>query len=423
MNAIGFDIPGNGVVVRPSAIIVGLLVGTIVTIVCRRSSRPARPRASRRSPRCATSRSSGRSTVLRRIVIGGAIAALGIVAAVPRAVRRQRHRVVRRRRRAAHASSACSCSARCSPRPVALVIGAPLTKLKGITGSLARENAARNPRRTATTGGRADDRRLARRLHHDLRGVGQGVDRRRDRPAAQDRLHRHSSSGGGGPGRRSQPRRSRSRSRRCPRSRPSTPVRLGDAGDQRQPHVRRRPSIPRPRRQLFDFGSVAGSFADLDDRTAIAVSKRKANDNHWKLGDTIPVTFVKTGDAAAARSRTSTRTTRSATTSSRSRRYEKNFTDQLDFLIFAKLKPGVSARRRAATAIEPLLDAVPDREAAGQRAVQGRPEDADQPGRWSLVYVLLFLAVIIALIGIANTLDALDPRANARDRAAARGRR
>ncbi len=66
-------------------------------------------------------------------------------------VRRQRHRCVGARR-AARSCSACSCSARCSHAASRCAIGAPLTKIKGITGSLARENAARNPRRTATTG-------------------------------------------------------------------------------------------------------------------------------------------------------------------------------------------------------------------------------------------------------------------------------
>ena len=37
-------------------------------------------------------------------------------------------------------------------RQLARVIGGPLTKLRGIVGSMSRENAARNPRRTATTG-------------------------------------------------------------------------------------------------------------------------------------------------------------------------------------------------------------------------------------------------------------------------------
>ena len=36
-------------------------------------------------------------------------------------------------------------------RPVTKVLGAPLPRLKGTTGRLARENAMRNPRRTSTT--------------------------------------------------------------------------------------------------------------------------------------------------------------------------------------------------------------------------------------------------------------------------------
>ncbi len=36
-------------------------------------------------------------------------------------------------------------------RPVSRVVGAPLPRIKGMTGTLARENAIRNPRRTAAT--------------------------------------------------------------------------------------------------------------------------------------------------------------------------------------------------------------------------------------------------------------------------------
>ena len=48
-------------------------------------------------------------------------------------------------------SSVRSCSGRCSPAQLSKIISAPLPRIKGMTGTLARENAARNPKRTATT--------------------------------------------------------------------------------------------------------------------------------------------------------------------------------------------------------------------------------------------------------------------------------
>ena len=82
--------------------------------------------------------------------------------------------------------------------------------------------------------------------------------------------------------------------------------------------------------------------------------------------------------------------------------FEKNATDQLDLQIFAKLKPGVSADA-GRKAIEPLLKPFPT--AKLQDNAQYKADQKAQVNRiLALVYVLLFLAVIIALIGIANTL-------------------
>ena len=48
----------------------------------------------------------------------------------------------------------------------------------GMAGTLARENATRNPRRTCGNGVGADDRCRPGGVHHGVRGVGQGVDQR-----------------------------------------------------------------------------------------------------------------------------------------------------------------------------------------------------------------------------------------------------
>ena len=54
-------------------------------------------------------------------------------------------------------------------RPLARLIGAPLARFQGLTGQLARENAIRQPQRTAVTAVGADDRPRARRARGDLR--------------------------------------------------------------------------------------------------------------------------------------------------------------------------------------------------------------------------------------------------------------
>src|SRR5205085_2403711 len=125
-------------------------------------------------------------------------------------------------------------------------------------------------------------------------------------------------------------------------------------------------------------------------------------DQHWKLGDIVPVTFQKTGTVplridyifkergVAGNYLTSLST------------FEKNVTDQLDVQVFAKLKPGVSAKQ-GRDAIEPLLKAYPT--AKLKDNAQYKSDQKAQINKILVfVYILLIIAVIIALIGIANTL-------------------
>ena len=206
----------------------------------------------------------------------------------------QRHRV-RRPRRAADPSSACSCSARCSHAASRLAIGAPLARIKGITGELAARERGAQPAAHCDHRRGGDDRGVARRLHHDLRGVGQRVDQRArstrsSRPTTSSRraaamVRRHGTQPRAGQG-----------DRRAARDRTaSTPVRLGQVGiNDGRTFVNATDSVagaaavrPRRRRGLVRRPST---------NNGIAVSKRKADANHWKLGRSMPVTFVKTGN-------------------------------------------------------------------------------------------------------------------------------
>ena len=111
---IGIDIPAGGVVVEPRTVIVSLIAGLGVSVASAVVPGPPGVARCRRSPPCATSPSTTRASSRVRMVIGGAIAGLGVLRPGRRAVRRRR-----RRRWSASAppwcSSAWPCSARCSP--------------------------------------------------------------------------------------------------------------------------------------------------------------------------------------------------------------------------------------------------------------------------------------------------------------------
>jgi putative ABC transport system permease protein len=146
--ALGASLPQEGTVFKTRTIVVGLLVGTVVTVAS--SLAPAR-RATRVPPLAAMREEAAQAqppTRLRKILSwallvlgaalmlitlfgGGALPLLGLGAIL-----------------------LFIAIALLSPRlvpPIAGAVGAPLERLRGVAGRLARENALRNPSRTAVT--------------------------------------------------------------------------------------------------------------------------------------------------------------------------------------------------------------------------------------------------------------------------------
>jgi putative ABC transport system permease protein len=157
---------------------------------------------------------------------------------------------------------------------------------------------------------------------------------------------------------------------------------------------------PKPAARLFNFGDVAGSLGSLTP-DGIAVSKKKADDHHWKLGDTIHATFVKTGDQTLRIQNIFKENTFGDYYISLAN-YQRNFVDQLDSTVFANLKPGVSAEQ-GRKAIEHVAKPYPNAKVFNNAQFkQDQEKNINQVV--ALIYVLLFLALFIALIGIANTL-------------------
>jgi putative ABC transport system permease protein len=283
-------------------------------------------------------------------------------------------------------------------RGLARAIGAPLTKIKGITGTLARENAARSPRRTATTGAAVMIAVfLVGTITIFAASANASISAAIDNQLKTDYIIT-SGSNGGGPLAGLSPSLGESIAA-LPEVETSTPVRLGEAGiNGSRTFVNA--TDTQAGSQLLDLDTVAGSLANIEDN-GIGVSKRKADDHHWKIGTILPTTFVKTGKVPLKvgfiyKANTFGDYFISLKT------YEKNYTDQLDFLILAKLKPGVSTEQ-GRKAIEPLLKPYPT-----AKLKDNAQYKADQKKQINQVvtffYVLLFLAVIIAAIGITNTM-------------------
>jgi putative ABC transport system permease protein len=150
--AFGADLPQEGLVLKPRTVIVALLVGTVVTMLA--SLAPAR-RATRVPPLAAMREEAATPqppTLLRTIlswallIVGAAAVLLGLFAGGP----------------AGQALGLLGIGAilvfiavaLLSPRlvpPIAAAVGYPLERLRGVAGRLARENALRNPGRTAVT--------------------------------------------------------------------------------------------------------------------------------------------------------------------------------------------------------------------------------------------------------------------------------
>jgi len=150
--AFGANLPQEGLVLKPRTIIVALLVGTVVTMLS--SLAPARratrvpPLAAMREEAAAPEPPTRRRKILSwaLLFIGAAAVLIGLFGGGP----------------AGQALGLLGIGAilvfiavaLLSPRlvpPIAAAVGYPLERLRGVAGCLARENALRNPGRTAVT--------------------------------------------------------------------------------------------------------------------------------------------------------------------------------------------------------------------------------------------------------------------------------
>jgi len=147
--AFGADLPAQGTVLLPRTVVVAMVLGTVLTVVA--SLSPAL-RATRVAPLAALHEGAvlprGRLAALR-LPLAVAITVLGVALLVLGLAGSGALELV-----GAGAATIFIGVAMSSPyvvKPLASVIGAVMERLRGVTGRIARENATRNPSRTAST--------------------------------------------------------------------------------------------------------------------------------------------------------------------------------------------------------------------------------------------------------------------------------
>jgi len=176
-DAFGFALPAGGLAVDTTAVLLPIVVGVVVTLVA--GTAPA-VKAARVSPLAALRNVAvdRASTSPRRAAAGTVLTAIG-VAVVLTAVLGGGNSVLGRAGLGALLTIVgVVVLGPVVARAAAGVIGAVPARLRGITGALARENAMRNPRRTAGTASGPHGRRGRGHAVHRVRGVAQDRGRR-----------------------------------------------------------------------------------------------------------------------------------------------------------------------------------------------------------------------------------------------------
>ncbi len=143
----GLDLPGNGLVVEASPMIISFVIGLGATLVA--ATMPA-IRSSRIAPIEALRDAAAESTAVSKIrAAAGLLIGVAGVLVVVTATRTDDGAMVRAGLGSLLVFVAAVTLGPVLARPAAAVVGAPVAGTRGLVGQLARRNAMRNPRRTA----------------------------------------------------------------------------------------------------------------------------------------------------------------------------------------------------------------------------------------------------------------------------------
>jgi putative ABC transport system permease protein len=389
-DAVGIDIPATGTVLTTQTIVISALTGTILTVVS--SVMPAR-KAAKVAPVAALRDLAVDDASRSRLrTIAGTIATAASVAALLAGLSGGTLALV-----GLGALGVFLGVAMLGPvlaRPVGRILGWPIARTRAVAGTLARDNAIRNPKRTAATASAlmigvalvgfitifaqsakaSINAGIADHFRGDLvidskAGDGAGLSpqlaaqlRARPEVAAVASLQR-------------------------------VPALVDGTGTDLS--VYSTTSLP----SLFDLHVASGSIQDLG-TDGIAVSKDEAASKQWQVGDEVDVTFASgvtqhlTVEVIYDADPAMFVSTEAAGAAG---------VEPLDQTLYVKGGPGAGAAT-ARTAVESVADAYPT-----AKVMDTAQYEADQAGQinliLNLIYAMLGLAIVIAVMGIGNTLS------------------
>src|SRR5215469_813984 len=393
----GFALPAGGLVVKASTVLIAVAAGLSATVIA--GVLPA-VRASRVPPLAALRDVAAEPAAPSRLRagIGAALLAAGVAGTMSAAVAGKAGLVAVA---AVGIVIGVVVFGPVAARPAASVLGAPVAALRGITGSLARQNTWRNPRRTA---GSASALMVGVAVVALFTVIGsslkasaaQGI----DQSLRADLIINGGGYGGAPSGGGLSPQLAADIARL-----PGVPVATGlSSGNVLLDGISQQVTAADPAAlgQVVDLGITAGTV-NPDDTATIAVAKSAADTNHWRIGSTVSVTYP---DGTSGRLRVGaiyTHTQIAGDYLITQQSWAAHSRQVLDDQILVKLRPGtsISAAAKAVTALAA---------AYGKPQIQDRAQDVGSVTKGvdtilGLIYVMLVLAIMIALMGITNTLS------------------
>ena len=282
-------------------------------------------------------------------------------------------------------------------RPVSRALGAPLVRVRRLTGALARDNAMRNPKRTARTAAAlmvgvalvAAIAVFASSVKASIRSVFA-------KQFTGDFVVSTQTFGFGGlptslaPG-----------LGKLPGVRASTGIQIGLA---KVNGINQGVTVvdPATAGKVFDLKMISGTIEELDS-TGVLVSKKKATDAAIKVGDTITITFLDgRSHNTTVRGIYEKDQLAGAFTIAKSL-YAVSGSDQYDFSVYVS-KTSDANSAVLERALSDAVAAYPTAKLESRSAyIESQAKQIDT--FVNLVYGLLALAVLIAVFGIANTLS------------------
>jgi putative ABC transport system permease protein len=394
-DAFGIDLPGGATTILPRTIIVSLLVGIVVTLAS--ALFPARKAT--KVPPVAAMREEAvgppQRSIRRRTIVGTLITAVGVATLLAGLFADVSNQVALVGLGAAVTLMGVAALSPLFARPLARVIGWPMAHLLRVPGRLARANAMRNPRRTAATAAAlmiglalvafvgifaaslkaSTDEVFDRAISADYQLTSTNF-----APFSSDLAKRLAGQ---------------------PELAQVLPARLGPWKlNGKDMSLGAADPVVFP--QLVQSDVRSGRIEDLASG-GVAVYIDQAKAHNWTVGSMIPMELPRGGvRQVPVKAIYADKTVTSLDYLISLADYEKGYPNQGDLIVLIKAAPGVSpADSRAA--IERVANDFPNVKVQDQ--AQAKADQAKQLDQiLGLISVLLGLAIVIALIGIVNTL-------------------